>query len=84
MKISTINVLVIEKYNGIEIHSYDFRKNPNLSTVQALDQFRRLVGETCDSLKIPQLTDKEMAAAMERESWDSHQGISIEVQRSVD
>lgn len=84
MKISTINVLLTTGYGDSEIHSYDFRKNVNLATAQALDQFRRLIEETCDLLSINQLTESQMATAMENEYWDSEKGTFIEVQRSVD
>lgn len=85
MKVSTINVLLIPKYGDTEIHSYLYTpKTMNRSTAQAMDQFRRLIVSTCDTLSITQLTEEEMAAAMEREYWDSDQGIMIEIQRSVD
>ena len=90
MKIKTINVLVTQKYGNTEIHSYFIADNLpaetiNQSVSEAYDKFRKCIEEAIkDTNLLRDLTEDEMARAMEQEYWETNigPGFTVEIVRS--
>jgi hypothetical protein len=87
VKIKTINVLIDSEYGDTEIHAYFISDNLpatkiNESVSEAYTKFRTAVEEIIKLLGLEDLSETEMAMAIENEFWDSHTGVTVEIQRS--
>jgi hypothetical protein len=88
VKIKTINVIVSHNFGDTEIHAYFISDNLPAATInesvsEAYDKFRRSIEEGVKSSNLLRdLTEEEMAAAMENEYWESRFGTVVELKRS--